>query len=265
MYNNWYQYNSQGFCCSSTELHPDLQTSAGMMPIIYGEVSSLHGKSSTPAIRRIDILASHILCYNNYALTFFAEEHEFKILFYAWDDSHGIVYTHELIFNHSPRKEDDDDAQDGGDDEVPGNKKNLDHAVYGTPIMGDNQNPPPDGLNDILKELMKCVLTMESRVSTMLQEFDASGDHFATKDHTLQRHDFPTKKRSPWWLKDDQGAKCAGNPDNIYVFNHMLRKARAPQAPLQGPVPGTSGTDQPPVTAGTSQYPNPGTSHVPTH
>ena len=61
--------------------------------MMYGEVSSLHSKSSTPAIRRIDILASHILCYNKYAITFYAEEHEFKILFCAQDDHHGIIYT----------------------------------------------------------------------------------------------------------------------------------------------------------------------------
>ena len=40
---------------------------------------------------------------------------------------------------------------------------------------------------------------------------------------------------------------------NMYMFNHMLIKAHVPQASPQGPVPGTSGTDQPPATAGTSQ------------
>ena len=54
-----------------------------------------------------------------------------------------------------------------------------------------------------------------------------------------------------------------GNPKNINMFNHMLIKARAPQAPPQGPVPGTSGTGQPRATAGTSQ--GQGTSCVPTH
>ena len=201
MYNNWCWYNSQGFCCSSTELQLDLQTPSGVMPTMYSGVSFLHSKSTTPAIRRIDILASHILCYNHYVLTFFAEEHEYKILFYAWDDSHGIIYTCELIFNHSPRIEDDDDDQDGGDDEGPGNKKNLEHAIYGTPITDDNQNPPLDGLDDILKELVKCILTMESRVPTMLQEFDAAGDHFAAQDHIHQRHNFPIKNRSIWWPK----------------------------------------------------------------
>ena len=165
------------------------------MPTMYGDVSSLHRKSTTPAIRRFDILASCILCYNHYALAFFAEEHEFKILFCALDDSYGLIYIHELIFNHSPRIEDDnDDDQDGGDAQVPGNKKNLEHAVYGIPITDDNQNPPPDGLDDILKELVKCVLRIESRVPTMLQEFDATRDHFARQDHTHQRHNFPIKK-----------------------------------------------------------------------
>ena len=201
MHDNRYQYNSQGYCCTNTELQPDLQTCAGAMPTMYGEVSSLHSKSSTLAIRRIDILTSQVLCYNNYALTFYVEEHEFKILFYAQDDSHGIIYTHELIFNHSPRIEDDDDDQNCGDNQGPGNKKNLEHAVYGTPIKDDNQKPPPDGLDDILKELVKCILTMESRVPTMLQEFDATGDHFAAQDHTHVRHDFPTKNYLDGGLK----------------------------------------------------------------
>ena len=43
IYNKWYQYNEQNFCCSSTELQPDLQVSAGAMPTLYGEVSSLQG------------------------------------------------------------------------------------------------------------------------------------------------------------------------------------------------------------------------------
>ena len=53
-----------------------------------------------------------------------------------------------------------------------------------------------------------------------------------------------------------------GNPDNIYVFNHMLRKACAAQPPPKGPIPGTSGTSQPPATAGTSQDQTPGTSQL---
>ena len=192
MYNNWYWYNSQGYCCSSTELQPDLQTSTGAMATMYGEVLSLHSKSTTPAIRRIDILTTCVLCYNNYVLAIYAEEHEFKILFYAQDDSHGIAYNRELIFNHSPRIEDDD--QDSGHNPATGNKKNLQHAVYGTPVTDDNKNPPPDGFDDILKELVKCILTMESRVPTMLQEFNAARDHFVAQDHTQTRHDFPIKK-----------------------------------------------------------------------
>ena len=41
VYNKWYQYNEQNFCCSSTELQPNLQVSAGAMPTLYCEVSSL--------------------------------------------------------------------------------------------------------------------------------------------------------------------------------------------------------------------------------
>ena len=37
------QYNEQNFCCSSTGLQPNLQVSAGAMPTLYGEVSSLQG------------------------------------------------------------------------------------------------------------------------------------------------------------------------------------------------------------------------------
>ena len=43
IYNKWYQYNEQNFCCSSTELQPDSQVSAGAMPTLYGEVSSIQG------------------------------------------------------------------------------------------------------------------------------------------------------------------------------------------------------------------------------
>ena len=43
VYNKWYQYNEQNFCCSSTELQPDLQVSAGEMPTLYGEVSFIQG------------------------------------------------------------------------------------------------------------------------------------------------------------------------------------------------------------------------------
>ena len=43
IYNKWFQYNEQNFCCSSTEIQPDLQVSAGAMPSLYGEVSSIQG------------------------------------------------------------------------------------------------------------------------------------------------------------------------------------------------------------------------------
>ena len=81
VYNKWYQYNEQNFCCSSTELQPNLQVSAGAMPTLYGEVSSLQGRSNVPAINRINILAARILCYNKYAIDFYSEENAFSILF----------------------------------------------------------------------------------------------------------------------------------------------------------------------------------------
>ena len=83
IYNKWYQYNEQNFCCSSTELQPDLQVSAGAMPTLYGEVSSIQGQLNVPAINRINILAARILCYNKHAITFYAEENAFSILFMA--------------------------------------------------------------------------------------------------------------------------------------------------------------------------------------
>ena len=75
----------------------------------------------------------------------------------------------------------------------------------------------------------------------MLQEFNATRNHFAAQDHTHGRHNFPVKKQLRWWLKDE-GNKCMGNPDNMYVFNHMLRKSPCTaQPPAQGPIPVTSG------------------------
>ena len=87
---------------------------------------------------------------------------------------------------------------------------------------------------------------MESRVPTMLQEFDATRHHFAAQDHTHQRHDFPIK-RSQWWPKDDQGSRCRAIQTTYMCSNHMLRKACAAQPPPQGPITDTSGTSQPPL------------------
>ena len=81
VYNKWYQYNEQNFCCSSTGLQPDLQVSAGAMPTLYGEVSSIRDRLNILAINRINILAAHILCYNKHAIAFYAEENAFSILF----------------------------------------------------------------------------------------------------------------------------------------------------------------------------------------
>ena len=43
VYNKWFQYNEQTFCCSNTEIQPNLQVSAEAMPSLYGEVSSIQG------------------------------------------------------------------------------------------------------------------------------------------------------------------------------------------------------------------------------
>ena len=72
IYNKWYAYNEQNFCCSSTEIQPDLQVAAGAMPTLYGEVCSAPGQSIVPAVNRINITASRILCYNKFAIAFYA-------------------------------------------------------------------------------------------------------------------------------------------------------------------------------------------------
>ena len=82
IYNKWYQCNEKNFCCSSTELQPNLQVS-GAMPTRYGEVSSLQGQLNIPAINIINILAAHILCYNKYAIAFYAEEMHLAFYFTA--------------------------------------------------------------------------------------------------------------------------------------------------------------------------------------
>ena len=48
------------------------------------------------------------------------------------------------------------------------------------------------------------------------------------------------------------------------MFNHMLRKSpHTTQPAAQLPIPGTSGTSQPPAVAGTSHDQKPGTSQQP--
>ena len=108
VYNKWYQYNEQNFCCSSTELQSNLQVSAGAMPTLYGEVSSIQGRSNVLEINRINILAARILCYNKHAIAFYAEENAFSILFYGWDDGNGRILLETLNMDHSPRMEAED-------------------------------------------------------------------------------------------------------------------------------------------------------------
>ena len=103
IYNKWYQYNEQNFCCSSTELQPNLQVSAGAIPTLYGEVSSIQGRSNVPAINRINILAACILCYNKHAITFYAEENAFSILFYfmaGMMSMEGSFWKHSTWITH---------------------------------------------------------------------------------------------------------------------------------------------------------------------
>ena len=183
VYNKWYQYNEQNFCCSSTELQPDLQVFAGAMPTLYGEVSSPHGRLNIPAINRINILAAHILCYNKYAIAFYAEENAFSILFYGRDDGNGRIFLETLNMDHSPRIEAEDKDDNNDDDEDDGDKpskKDLEKAIYGTQPTRDNQSLLPDGLNGVLEEMVKCVLVMEAWCPEMLQAFDNDGDQYST-------------------------------------------------------------------------------------
>ena len=195
-YNTWYQYNEQNFCCSSTELQPDLQVSAGAMPTLYGEVSSIQGQLNVPAINRINILAAHILCYNKHAITFYAEENAFSILFYRWDDGNGRIFSETLNMDHSPSieaedEDDDDDNNDEEDDDDKPSKKDLENSVYGTQPTRENLSLLPDGLNGVLEEMVKCVLVVEAWCPQMLQAFDNDGDQYSTQHHNHTKHDFP--------------------------------------------------------------------------
>ena len=192
IYNKWYQYNEQNFCCSSTELQPDLQVSPGTMPTLHGEVSSIQSRSNVPAINRINIHAAHILCYNKHAIAFYAEEITFSILFYGRDDGNGRIFLETLNMDHSPRieAEDEDDDNDEDDDDKP-SKKDLENTVYGTQPTHENPSLLPDGLNGVLEEMVKCVLVMEAWCLQMLQAFDNDGDQYSTQHHNHTKHDFP--------------------------------------------------------------------------
>ena len=225
VYNKWYQYNEQNFCCSSTELQPNLQVSAGAMPTLYGEVSSIQGRSNIPAINRINILVAHILWYNKHAIAFYAEENVFNILFYGWDDGNGRIFSETLNMDHSPRiededEDDDDDDNDEDDDDKP-SKKDLENAVYGTQPTCENPSLLPDGLNGVLEEMVKCVLVMEAWCLQMLQTFDNDGDQYSTQHHNHTKHDFPVMPDDDMWLVDAEGKPIDANPDYIYKFTNM--------------------------------------------
>ena len=128
---------------------------------------------NVPAINRINILAAHILCYNKHAITFYAEENAFSILFYGQDDGNGRIFSETLNMDHSSRikaegEDDDDDDNDEEDDDDKPSKKDLENAVYGTQPTHENPSPLPDGLNGVLEEMVKCVLVMDAWCPQML-------------------------------------------------------------------------------------------------
>ena len=229
-YNNWHKYHEMKFCCTSIEFQLDLQVSAGAMTMLYGEVSSLQCNSSTPALRRLHILASHILCYNKYAITFYAEQNKFSMVFYCWDDNNSFVSHKTAQFKHSPII----DYADDGDDPATKQKlwkKDLTNAVYGTPVTKENPTTPPNGFDLILKELVKCVLVMEVNCPSMLDNFDLEGDQYSTQDHNHMKHDFPVLLTENGWPCDAKGKKLPGNSNLIYKFPHMITKMTTPKDP----------------------------------
>ena len=180
------------------------------MPTLYGEVSSIQGRSNVPAINRINILAAHILCYNKQAIAFYAEENAFSILFYGQDDGNGRIFLETLNMDHSPRieaedEDDDDDDNDEEDDDDKPSKKDLENAVYGTQPTHENPSPLPDGLNGVLEEMVKCVLVMEAWHLQMLQAFDNDGDQYSTQHHNHTKHDFAVMPDDDMWPVDAEG------------------------------------------------------------
>ena len=195
------------------------------MPTLSGEVSSFQGRSNVPAINRFNILAARILCYNKYAITFYAEENAFSILFYGQDDGNGRIFSKTLNMDHSPRieaeyEDDNDDNIDEDNGDKP-SKRDLEKAVYGTQPTHDNQSPLPDGLNGVLEEMVKCVLVMEAWCPEMLQAFDNDGDQYSTQHHNHTKHDFPVMPDDDIWLVDADGKPIVANPDHIYKFTNM--------------------------------------------
>ena len=198
------------------------------MPTLYGEVSSIKGQSNILAINRINILAAHILCYSKHAITFYAEENAFSILFYGQDDGNGRIFSETLSMDHSPRIEAehedyDDDNNDEDNDDKP-YKKDLENAVYGTQPTHENQSPLSDGLNGVLEEMVKCVLVMEAWCPQMLQAFDNDGDQYSTQNHNHTMHDFPVMPHDDMWPVDAEGKLIDANPDHIYKFTNMKQK-----------------------------------------
>ena len=82
-------------------------------------------------------------CYNKHAITFYAEENVFTILFYSQDDGNGRIFSETLNMDHSPRIEAEDVADDDNNSDKDNDdklyKKDLEKAVYRTPPTPENQ------------------------------------------------------------------------------------------------------------------------------
>ena len=61
-------------------------------------------------------------------MTFEAEENEFSILFYGWDDCNKRILSETINMDHLPRKEAKDDPDE--DNQEKPSKKDLENAVH---------------------------------------------------------------------------------------------------------------------------------------
>ena len=64
VYNRWYRYDQQGYCCPRVIVNPDLAIVIGNMPMLYGEVESSN-LSDFKVLDRIDQATARILSYTN--------------------------------------------------------------------------------------------------------------------------------------------------------------------------------------------------------
>ena len=64
VYNRWYRYDQQGYCCPRIIVNPDLAIVTRSMPILYGEVESSN-LSNVKVLDRINQATARILSYTN--------------------------------------------------------------------------------------------------------------------------------------------------------------------------------------------------------